>query len=119
MINVKNQVYRALRGVCRNVTDMYPKKDAEFPAILYVEEQNAVQGWTDNREYVSKLRYRIEIYDRQSTSELAVSVDQAVSALGLRRCDCQDVQMEGIRCKLMRYEGLVDNTSEQVYQENY
>lgn len=119
MINVKNQVYAALCTVTDNVSDIYPKQRTAFPFIFYTEEQNSVHTWTDNREQMSTLRYRIEIWAEGSTSALALLVDKAVSALGLRRTNCQDIENpDGLRGKQMRYEGIIDVDTEQVFQED-
>lgn len=119
MINVKDQIYAALCTVIDNVSDIYPKQPSQFPFIFYAEEQNSVYEWTDDKEQLSQLRYRIEIWAESSTSELALHVDSAVSKLGLRRTSCQDLpDPEGRRCKQMRYEGIIDVNTEQVYQEN-
>lgn len=119
MINVKDQIYSALCTVNDNVSDVYPKQATRFPFIFYAEEQNSVYEWTDGREQLSQLRYRIEIWADGSTSELALQVDEAVSKLGLRRTNCQDLpDPEGRRCKQMRYEGIIDVNTEQVCQEN-
>ena len=115
MINVKDQIYGALNTVCKNVADAYPPKLAQTPFILYVEEQNKVVEWTDDKEQKSKLRYRIEIWSKASTSEMALKVDGAISKLGLIRTDCQDVPNGEYRCKLMRYEGIIDVQDQRVY----
>lgn len=119
MINVKDQVYKALCTVIHNVADVYPKEQPSFPFIFYTEEQNAVYEWTDDREQMSELRYRIEIWNEGSTSELALQADAAVSRLGLRRTSCQDIENpEGLRGKQMRYEGIIDVNTQRVFQDN-
>ena len=40
MINVKDQIYDALKGITENVSDGYPKSWAQLPAIQYTEEDN-------------------------------------------------------------------------------
>ena len=119
MINVKDQIYNALLKVTENVTDSYPADDeswAKLPVIIYCEEDNKVVEWTDEKEDKSYLRYRIEIYDKQSTSLTALAVDNAISSLGLKRCLCQDANEPGWKHKVMRYEGIIDVESQYVYQ---
>ena len=42
MINVKDQIYAKLQGICANVSDIYPQATSTFPAIQYTEEANNV-----------------------------------------------------------------------------
>ena len=117
MINVKDQVYKAIKDICPNVSDSYPSEWANLPAIQYVEEDNKVYEFTDGKEDKSYIRYKIDIWHNRSTSEFALEVDKKVSALGLRRTLCQDVaDPSGLRHKVMRYEGVIDNITQFVYQ---
>ena len=119
MINVKDQVYSALLGVTDNVSDLYPRDPAEFPAIQYTEEANNVVTKTDNKEQHAQLRYRIDIWSNGSTSNLALQVDEALTPLGLTRTQCEDVpDPSNYRHKQMRYEGVIDVNTEQVYWPN-
>ena len=64
------------------------------------------------------LRYRIDIWNTGSTSQLALAVDEAISELGLVRTQCMDVaDPRGLRQKQMRYEGIIDVSSQMVYWE--
>ena len=117
MINVKDQIYEKLVGVCENTSDVYPQAINSFPAIQYTEEANTVYEKTDREEY-SYLRYRIDIWNTGSTSQLALDVDEAISELGLVRTACQDVaDPRGLRQKQMRYEGIIDVNSQLVHWE--
>ena len=91
MINVKDQVYEALSDVFDNVSDFYPLSWENFPIIQYTEEANNVVTKTDNEEKHAQLRYRIDIWNTGSTSQLAVQVDDALKVLGLTRIECADV----------------------------
>ena len=119
MINVKDQVYEALSGVFQNVSDVYPLTWDEFPVIQYTEEANNVITKTDNREQMALLRYRIDIWNNGSTSNMAIAVDNALAPLGLTRVECADVpDPSNHRHKQMRYEGVIDVNNEQVYWPN-
>lgn len=118
MINVKDQVYTALRTVAENVSDLYPGDWVKLPAIQYTEEANNVITRTDETERIAYLRYRIDIWDRGSTSVTAVAVDNALAPLGLVRVECQDspaADPAGWRHKVMRYEAEIDVENEQMY----
>ena len=117
MINVKDQVYKAIKDICTNVSDSYPSEWANLPAIQYVEEDNRVYEFTSGKEDKSYIRYKIDIWHNRSTSEATLEVDKRVSALGLRRTLCQDVaDPSGLKHKVMRYEGIIDNNTQLVYQ---
>lgn len=118
MKNVKDQVADALATVTENVSDSYPTDWATFPAIQYVEENNAVYDRTDEgRETLAKVEYRIDIWDDKSTSQAALDVDAAVASLGLVRTFCKDVPEPGQRLKhkVMRYEGIISMDDDFVY----
>lgn len=117
MINVKDQVYDAIKGITENVSDGYPKDWGKLPAIQYTEEDNSVFEWTDGREDKARLAYRVDIWNNGSTSETALAVDRAVCPLGLRRTACGDVaDPSGMKHKVMRYEGIIDVDTQMVYQ---
>lgn len=119
MINVKDQVYSAINAIAdfETVTDLYPAgPGATFPCAQITEEANNVYTKTDGEEQCSYLRYRIDIWSTGSTSQLALAVDEALSALGLVRSECADVpDPSNYRHKQMRYEGIIEDTTEKVY----
>lgn len=116
MINVKDEVYNALLSVTKNVTDHYPSSWEQNLAIQYMEEENKVVEYSDIEEQKAYCRYRIDIWSRESTSETAVAVDAAISALGLLRTQCMDVEdPNGWKHKQMRYEMVIDVQTKQVY----
>lgn len=118
MVNVKDQIYDAIKGICKNVSDGYPSTWNNLPAICYTEEDNRVAEFTDGQEDKSYVRYKIDIWNNRSTSDYALQVDENIVKLGLRRTTCQDVaDPSGLKHKVMRYEGVIDNHSELVYQE--
>lgn len=118
MINVKDQICAALRSVCDNVSDLYPNDWERLPAIQYVEESNTVHTKTDEKENMSYLRYRIDIWDRGNTTGTTLAVDEAIAKLGLVRTACHDVEDPSRhRHKQMRYEGIIDNETGVVYWE--
>jgi hypothetical protein len=120
MINVKDEIFAALSQRFNNVSDQYPEDFLKLPAIQYIEEENKVLEHTFSggkvKEDKSQLRYRIDIWDKKSTSSAAVAVDDALSNLGLVRTQCtDDPSANGFRHKIMRYEGIIDNDTKQVY----
>lgn len=115
MKNVKDQIAQALNNVFENVSDQYPKEWADFPVIQYIEEDNKVYEHT-TKEDKSYVRYKVDIWHNRSTSQAALDVDEAMSALGLVRVLCQDTpDPSGLKHKVMRYEAIIDMDSETVY----
>lgn len=119
MKNVKDQVYAALSAVFEYVTDQYPQTWEQLPAVEYQEEENKVYEHTGEGEEKALVRYLVDIWDNRSTSQHALSVDAALSALGLVRTMCRDApDQSGLKHKVMRYEGIIDMHSEDVYWLN-
>lgn len=116
MKNVKDEVYAALLNVTENVSDSYPQKWEKGLTILYAEEENKVTERIGNQERMARVRYRIDIFDKKSTSLAAIAVDDELSRLGLVRTGCSDVEDPSAwKHKQMRYEGIIDMESDIVY----
>lgn len=116
MINVKDEVHKALCTITENVTDFYPRDWQQDFAIQFMEEDNKVVEYTDMEEQKAYCRYRIDIWAKKSTSVEAVAVDKAIAALGLKRTQCMDVEdLSGLKHKQMRYEMVIDVKTRQVY----
>lgn len=118
MINIKDEICKALKSVCDNVSDSYPSKWENFPVIQYSEEDNNVYEFTDGKEDKSYIKYKIDIWHDSSTSEITLAIDKVISSLGLARILCQDVtEASGLKYKVMKYEGIIDNETKYVYQK--
>jgi len=118
MLNVKDQIYTALVTITDNVTDCYPRDWEKDLAIQYMEEDNKVIEYTDMAEQKAYVRYRIDIWHMRSTSAVAVQVDAAIAALGLKRIQCMDVEDPNSRKhKQMRYEMIIEVDTQQVYHQ--
>lgn len=116
MINIKPTIKAALDGVSTNVNDTYPANWATFPVIQYIEEENKTSEKTDNMEQKTYLRYKIDIWNKASTSATALDVDRVISALGFVRTQCIDVpDPSGLKHKIMRYEAVIDVNNMYVY----
>ncbi|KAB1437562.1 hypothetical protein [Candidatus Galacturonibacter soehngenii] len=116
MINIKSQIYDAIKNISENVSDGYPKDFAIFPAIQYVEEYNSTHEFTDGAEQKAEIRFRIDIWNNKSTSDIAIRIDDAITALGLKRIYCQDInEATGYKHKQMRFAGIIDVNTGHVY----
>ena len=135
MVNVKDQVYQAILSATaglvdpNNVTDTYPSQAVQFPVIVYKEEENSVYERTNHKgkliETKSRLSYKIDIWDTDTTSPIALAIDnyvgagnEVVTGIGLVRNGCTDVdEPGGVKHKLMRYGGIIDTETQQIYDE--
>lgn len=116
MINVKDIVYKELSQKIENVSDSYPQQFSQLPAVQYVEEENRVEEFTDDKEQSSYIRFRIDIWDNKSTSQTAVDIDDTMSTLGFLRTSCSDVpDPSGLKHKQMRYEAIIDCKKQYIY----
>lgn len=115
MLNKKAEVFDSIKGLAENVGDTYPESFEELPAIQYTEEENKVHSWVNNAEYESYVRYRIDIWDDTTTSDIACEVDKQMAKLGLKRIQCTDVEDKSPeKHKMMRYEGIINPRNDRV-----
>lgn len=116
MINVKPIIAKELKKVSDNINDTYPSNWAMFPVIQYVEEDNKTHTKTDDKEQLAYIRYKIDIWNDRSTSDIAIAIDEVLSNLGLIRIQCLDTpEPSGLKHKVMRYEGIIDVNNMRVY----
>lgn len=116
MINIKPIIYKKIKEITENVSDVYPEDWEDFPVVIYLEEENKPHEYTDDEEQKSYLRYKVDIFDKESTSELAVKIDEVFTSVGLRRTSSVDLADSYLRHKVMRFEGVLDLKSRIVYQ---
>lgn len=116
MINIKPIIVNELKKISNNVNDTYPSDWTIFPVIQYVEEDNKTHTKTDDKEQEAYIRYKIDIWNNRSTSDIAVAVDEVLSSLGLVRIQCLDTpEPSQLKHKVMRYEGIIDVNNMRVY----
>ena len=114
MKNIKAEIVAALKEAACNVTDQYPKKWINFPIVAVTEEENNIYE-AAGKETKSRVRYRIDIWDKTSASAAALKVDEkiGVTGLGFYRTTCQDApDPSGYKHKVMRYEGIIDSDND-------
>lgn len=110
MINLKGRILELLEKIagCENVSDSFPDDFTAETQIQYTEEENKAYEMSGNRVCSSYVRYRIDIWNKKSTSALACAVDEKMNAeLGLKRTSCADNNETQRKHKIMRYEGIV------------
>ena len=102
--------------------------DEKLIGVLIDEAEAFVLGYTNRTRLVTGLEKAVRdlavialnrLGTEGETGRTAVAVDKAVSALGLKRIGCADVpDPSGMKHKQMRYEGIIDMDSDQVYWLN-
>ena len=118
MINIKPIIYKELEKVAENVTDTYPDDWENFPVVIFLEEENKPYEIYGDKEQKSNIRYKVDIFSNDSTSALAIKIDEIFSNLGLMRTSSLDVpDPSHLRHKTMRFEGIVDLNSELVFRQ--
>mgnify|MGYP000362793703 FL=1 len=118
MINIKPIIYKELEKVAENVTDTYPDDWENFPVVIFLEEENKPYEIYGDKEQKSNVRYKVDIFNNDSTSALAIKIDEIFSNLGLMRTSSLDVpDPSHLRHKTMRFEGIVDLNSELVFRQ--
>ena len=116
MINIKPIIVKELKKVCSNISDTYPSDWAIFPIVQYVEEDNNTHTKTDDKEQEAYIRYKIDIWNDKSTSDIAMAIDGVLSNLGLIRIQSLDTpEPSRLKHKVMRYEGIIDVNNMRVY----
>ncbi|MGG7059840.1 hypothetical protein ACQPUZ_16360 [Clostridium tertium] len=116
MINIKPLILKELKKISENVNDTYPSEWSTFPVIQYVEEDNKTHTKTDDKEQLTYIRYKVDIWNNRSTSDIAIAVDEVLSSLGLIRIQCLDTpEPNQLKHKVMRYEGIIDVNNMRVY----
>lgn len=118
MLNLKPIIFEALKEHFNNVNGEYPKDWAKFPTVQYTEEENMPYTIVDGVERHSLIRYKIDIWDKTSTSNAVNTVNEVFFSCGFKRVSKADVpDPSGLKHTVMRFEGVVDNDTLQVYKK--
>ena len=117
MINIKPLIYKELQKVADNVTDTYPSDWETFPVVIFLEEQNKPGDWFDDKEQKSYVRYKVDIFDNESTTDLSIKINEIFAMSGSKRTESQYMpDPSHLRHKIMRFEGIIDPKTQLVYQ---
>lgn len=117
MINKKEEIYNKLLQVCKNTSDTYPQDWVNYPSVQFLEEENTPQEVVDKKEMQSYLRYKIDIWSKESTSNLAIAINDVFFNMGMFRTTSVDfAEPNGLKHKVMKFEGILDIQSDIVHQ---
>ncbi|HIU33261.1 MAG TPA: hypothetical protein IAB02_01735 [Candidatus Pullichristensenella excrementigallinarum] len=95
MISKSEEVYAILCSAAGNarVSLTYPGWWTEVPAVGYREAINRVHRRADGKEYLTELRYDVDIWaaGAKEALEIAQSIDEAMAAAGYQRTHAADL----------------------------
>lgn len=120
MISVKSEIYEGLSSglssINVSVYDYYPDEIERFPLVVYLEEDNKPYEIVDGEEVTSEIRYRVDVWAKDSTTDIAIAINRVFAKFGIRRTMCSDApDVSGLKHKIMRFEGIVDKATKLVY----
>jgi len=120
MDSLQAEVYTALSGTGYTVLYMYPQGATNVPCVTWYESNNREYGQADGNEFVTEVEYTIDCWAMtpEKTAEMAVNVDEALAALGLKRTFSYDLYEQDTRVhhKNMRYRALIRLDEQKIYQ---
>ena len=92
MVDITPRVLTALRRADPGITYAYPQDWATFPASSYYGIENAEAARADNREYLSRIAYQVDIWANSpaETAVLAKDFHRELAGIGLQREYCGD-----------------------------
>lgn len=122
MISVKSEIYKGLSVALEQlnvlVYDYYPDEIEAFPLVVYLEENNKPYEIIDGQEVTSEIAYRVDVWAKDSTTDIAIAINSVFAKFGIRRILCSDApDVSGLKHKLMRFEGVVDKNTKIVYEK--
>lgn len=121
MISIKDEIYKGLSNALEqlniSVFDYYPDEIEKFPLVVYLEENNKPYEIVDEQEVTSEIAYRVDVWAKDSTTEIAIAINSVFAKFGINRKLCADApDVSGLKHKLMRFEGIVDKNTKLVYK---
>lgn len=112
MISIKEEVRKALSGVCDGLVYGYPRSFADIPLLAWRESLNRCHAQADGREHLAELNYTVDIFagDSAAANELLTAADDRLAALGLRRENAAEQYDGDLRAAHItaRYRALAD-----------
>lgn len=122
MISVKAEIYQALVNAFEpsgiQVFDYFPDELERFPLVVYLEENNVPYEIVDGKEATSQITYRVDVWSEDSTTEHAIMINDVFAKFGIRRIVSSDnPDVSGLRHKMMKFEGIVDQRTRLVFSD--
>lgn len=87
MIDLKQQVFSALDGLCGNLVFGYPCSYTGGSVVFWRESANSRYAQADGREYLAEINYTLEIFapGAENAAALLSDADARLQGIGLRR----------------------------------
>lgn len=122
MISIKNIVFEKLKSEDNLyvVNYFHPENINKLPIVTYYELDNKTLLYEDDIELLSEITYAVDIWNKNSTTEIAKIVDSKMRSLGFKRISSVDLYETEtkIHHKAMRYVIQVTNEM-QAHNDNY
>ncbi len=93
LLDMKAEVYAALKRAAENVYPSVPDADAANPCISYFESNNVPGSSADDEEYSSLIEFTVDVWgdDFETITPIAQKVEEEMTALGFERTYCTDI----------------------------
>lgn len=122
MISIKAEIYKALADAFEplgiKVFDFFPDELEQFPLVVYLEENNLPYQITNDKEVLSEISYRVDVWSEDSTTEHAILINDVFFKFGIRRTLSADIpDVTGLKHKMMKFEGILDLRTKLVYSK--
>ena len=113
MVDLKPYVHETLtNALAVPVHHTYPPIDGELPCVSWYEIENRTHSQADTLEYLTEVAFVVDVWSRSAVknSELAQTIDSAMSAAGFRRMFALEIPEPEIKIRhyTMRYRALSD-----------
>lgn len=93
MTNLKPAVLEALSALPACAAESFAREELFLPILVVSEESGSVLSQADGCPYLEECLLQLDVYaaTRQEADSLAAQADEALTALGLRRIQQQDL----------------------------
>ena len=121
MLNLKSIILDTLKQTDITVNYYYPQNFNQLPIITYYELENrTLLTSADGEELLSEITYSIDVWSKESTSEISIKIDELMRSIGFKRTSSNDLFEPDtkINHKVLCYSGQVTNNL-QVHNNNY
>lgn len=121
MLNLKPEILKLLKQLDVKTNYYYPQNFNQLPIVTYYELENrTLLTSADGEELLSEVTYSIDVWSKESTSEISIQIDKLMRSIGFRRTSSNDLFEPDtkINHKVLRYSGQVTKDL-QVHNNNY
>lgn len=116
--NVKTEIVKQLKKISelKLVSAEYPNTWTRMPAAIYSTKAKPHKNDISNQEILTEWTIKIDIYDKNSLSEIQEKIIEAFQAIGFKNVEANDGNIESLKRSILTFRGVVDNRTLLVYQ---